>query len=195
MGVEDLFTGQRNLHRPPRQLRELAGHDLVGKGIGLAPEAAADRRRDDADVGGRHVEDLGEEPVNVVRSLGRRPERHLAVGAPLRDSRMLLHRQVGVALEEEDVLTDQVGAREGGLDVPELQRDALVDVGAVAVLVDSHLRVRERVEDGHEGRERLVVDVDQSARLLRGLFVDGGNGGDRVADHPDLLGAERLLVL
>src|SRR5439155_20082217 len=64
--IEDLFAGQRDLHRPSRQLRELAGHDLVREGIGLAAEAAPDRRRAHADLGGRRVEDLGEHTVEVV---------------------------------------------------------------------------------------------------------------------------------
>jgi hypothetical protein len=111
------------------------------------------------------------------------------------DRRVLLHREVRVALEEEDVLPHQVSAVEGYVDVAELQRDVLVDVRAVAVLVDPGLRMGERVEDGHERRERLVVDLDQPARLLGRLLVDRRDGGHRVADHADFLGAERFLVL
>ena len=193
--IEDLFAGQRDLHRPSRQFRELAGHDLVREGIGLAAEAAADRCRDHADVGGRRVEDLGEHPVHVVRRLGRGPERELAVRRPVGDGRVLLHRQMVVALEKEHVLANQIGAVEGGVDVAELERDVLVHVRTVTILVDPDLGVRQRLEDRHQRRERLVVDVDQPGCLLGGLFVDGGDRGDRVADHADLLGAEGFLVL
>src|SRR2546425_9437300 len=49
------------------------------------------------------------------------------------------HLQVRVALEEEDVLAHQIRPGEGGLDVAELEGHVLVDVGAVAVLVDADL--------------------------------------------------------
>ena len=142
--VEDLLARERDLHRPAGDLRELARGDLVGERIELAAEAAADGRRDHADVRLRHVEDLAEEAVHVVRRLGRGPERELAVGAPLGHRRVLLHGQVRVALEEEDVLADEVGLGERRLDVAELERHRLVDVGPVAVLVDAHLRVGQR---------------------------------------------------
>ena len=111
------------------------------------------------------------------------------------DGGVLLHRQVIAALEEEDVLADQVGGVEGRVDVAELERDVLVDVRTVAVLVDPGLGMGERVEDRHEGDKRLVVDLDQPARLLGRLLVHGRDGGDRIADHADLLGAEGLLIL
>ena len=193
--VEDLLAGQRDLHRPAAELRELARRDLVREGVELAAEAAPHRRGHHPDVGLRHVEDLGEEPVHVVRRLRRRPERQLAVGAPLGHRRVLLHRQVGVALEEEHVLPDQVGRGEGRLHVAELERHRLVHVRPVAVLVDPHLRMRQRVLDGHERPQRLVLDLDQLGRALGGLLVHRGHRGHRVADHADLLHAERLLVL
>jgi hypothetical protein len=195
MRVEDLFTRERDLHRAACQLRELTDDDLVREGIGLAAEAAADRRGDHPDVCGRRVERLGQHAVDVVRCLRRGPQGELAVRRPVGDRRVLLHRQMVVALEEEDVLAHEVRAVEGDVDVAELERHVLVHVRAVAVLVDPHLGTRQRVEDRHERRQRLVVDVDQPARLLGGLLVDRGDGGDRVADHADLLRAERLFVL
>src|SRR5207253_9099446 len=81
----------------------------------------------------------------------------LAVGPPDGERRVLLHRQMGVALEVEDVLTHEVGAGEGRLDVAELERDGLVDVGAVAVLVDPDLGAPEGVLDRHERRQHLVL--------------------------------------
>ena len=141
------------------------------------------------------IEDLGQEPVHVVRRLGGGPERQLAVGAPVGDGRVLLHGQMGVALEEEGVLAHEVGPREGRLDVPELERDGLVHIGTVPVLVDPRFRMGQRLLDGHEGPERLVLHLDQLGRPLGRLLVGGGDGGDGIADHPDLLHAERLLVL
>ena len=193
--VEDFLARERDLHRAPRELRELARRDLVRERIQLAPEPAADRRRDHADVRAGHVQDLREQAVHVVRRLRGRPQGQLAVRAPVGDGGVLLHRQVRVALEVEDVLAHEVGARERGVDITELQRDVLVDVGPVAVLVDAHLGMGERRFDRHECRQGLVVDLDQLTRALGRLFVDGGHRRDRVADHPDLLHTERFLVL
>src|SRR5216117_313321 len=100
-----------------------------------------------------------------------------------------------VALEEEHVLADQIRPRERRLDVAELERDVLVDVGTVAVLVDADLGMGERLLDRHERAQGLVLHVDQAARALRRLLVHRGDGGYGVAHHADLLGAERLLVL
>ncbi len=193
--VEDFFPRQRDLHRPARQLRELADDDLMRERIRLAAEAAADRSRDDPDVRRRRVEHLREDPMHVVRCLRRGPEGQLAVGRPVGDGGVLLHRHVSVALEEEHVLAHQMGAVERRVDVAELEGDVLVDVRAVAVVVDADLGMRERVEDRHERRQRLVVDLDQPARLLGSLLVHRRNRGDRIANHADLLRAEGLFIL
>jgi hypothetical protein len=66
------------------------------------------QRRLDVAVRRRHVEDLGEEPVHVVRRLRRGPERELAVGGPVGDGGVLLHGQMRVALEVENVLAHEV---------------------------------------------------------------------------------------
>ena len=44
-------------------------------------------------------------------------------------------------------------------------------------------------------RSGSYVDLDQLARALRRLLVDRGHGRHRIADHADLVDAERLLVL
>ena len=154
--VEDLLARQRELHRPAGELGQLARRDLVGERIELAAEAAADGRGDHADVRLRHVQDLAEQAMHVVRRLGRRPQRELAVGAPLRHRGVLLHGQVRIALEEEHVLAHEVRLGERRLHVAELQRHRLVDVRPVAVLVDAHLRMGQRVLDRHQRAERLV---------------------------------------
>ena len=161
--VEDLLARERGLHRPARDLGEPRDHHLVAEGVGLAAEPAAVRGRHDADVAHRHLEDLAEGPVDVVRRLGRGPERELPVRRPLGDRRVLLHRQVRVPLEEEHVLADEVSLAESLLDVAELERDQLVDVVAVAVLVDPVRALAQRGVDRHQRVERLVLDVDHRA--------------------------------
>ena len=193
--VEHFLAGESDLHGPARELGELARRDLVGERVELAAESAAHRRRHHPDMRLRHVEDLAEEAMDVVRRLRGRPQGELAVGSPVRHRRVLLHGQVGVPLEEEHVLANEVRAAERRLHVTELERHRLVDVGAVAVLVDAHVRIGQRLLDGHEGLERLVFDVDEPGRPLRRLLVDRGHCRHRVPDHPDLVHAQRFLVL
>ena len=195
VGIEDLLPRERRLHRSPRDLGQPGDDHLVAEGVGLPAEAAAVRGRDDPDVAHRHLEDLAERPVDIVRRLGRGPERELPVRRPLGDRRMLLHRQVRVSLEEEHVLADEVGLAETLLHVAELERDQLVDVVPVPVLVDTVGARPERRLDGHQRIERLVLDVDHPRGGFGGLFVHGGDGRHRVSHEAHLLHAERLFVL
>jgi hypothetical protein len=78
--------------------------------------------------------------MQVVRRLRARPHRHLPVGKPLRERRVLFHREVRVALEKEQVLTHVIRGRHLGVHVPELERDVLVDVARVTVVVDRPVR-------------------------------------------------------
>ena len=195
MAVEHLFAREADLHRTIEQQRRLADDDFVVERVALAAEAAAVGRRDDPDVRGRHGERLGERAVDVVRRLRRGPEHELAVGILRRDRRVLLDRQVRVALVEERVLEDAVGVGERLLDVAEPQRHDLVDVADVAVLVDARLGVGEAVLRIAEGPQRLVVDVDQIERLERRQLVAGDHRGDRIADKAHAIDGERVLVL
>ena len=111
MAVEDLLARQADLDRPVEHQRRLRDDDLVVERIALAAEAAAVGRGDDADVRGRHRERLGERAMQVVRRLRARVDDELAVGILRRDRRVLLDRQVRVALEEEHIVEDAVGAR------------------------------------------------------------------------------------
>ncbi len=195
VAVEHLFARERDLHRAPRHHRELRDGDLVAERIALAAEAAAVRRGDDADAGGRELEHLRQRAVHVVRCLGAAPQGELAVGGPLRHGRMLLHRQVGVALVEEQILAHQVGPREARLHVAELEVNEFVEVAAVAVIVDAGLGVGDGVLGVGDGAQRLVLDGNEVERRGCDVFVDGRHGRHRIADESDLVRRERVLVL
>ena len=135
---------KRDLDGPPRHHRELGDDDLVVEGVALAAEAAAVGRGDDADVRGRQLQGFGERAVDVVRRLRGRPERELVVRVEVREGRVLLHRQVRVALVEEDVFADKVGLGEALVEVAEFEVDFLVDVAAVAVIMNARLFDRAR---------------------------------------------------
>ena len=195
MRVEDLLARQRALHRPAGDHRQLAHDDLVGEGVCLAAEAAAVRGADDADPVHRQLEHLGERAVHVMHDLRRRPQCDLAVDV-CRDGAVLFHRQVRVALEEEHVLSYMCSFREATVHVAELQGHELVDVVRPAVVLDALvLGSFQRLLDRHHRLEHLVLDGDRVACRRGGLLVDGGDGGDRIADVTHLLVLERALVL
>ena len=133
--------------------------------------------------------------MDVMGRLGRGPQRQLAVRRPHGDGGMLLHRQVCTALEEEQVLPDQVGLADPRSGVAEFEVDQLVEIAAVAVIVDPRLGMRDRCLRGVERLERLVHDLNEvegsGGRLLRRRR----HSRDGVADETDLVEAERVLVL
>ena len=195
MAIEDLLAGQRDLHGTPGQHRELRDDDLVAERIALSPEAAAVGRGDDADARRRKLEHLGERPVDVVWCLRRAPQRDLAVGRPVGQRGVLLHRQVRVAFEEEEVLAHDVRRGEALFHVAELEVDELVEVTRVAVVVDARLGVGERVHRRADFGQQLVLDVDQVERRRRGLLGGRGDRGHGIADEAHLVHAQGVLVL
>jgi hypothetical protein len=47
-----------------------------------------------------------------------------------------------------------------------------------------------RLDGVEDGGQLLVVDLDEVERLLRGVLVDGGDGGDALADEADAAAGE-----
>ena len=195
VAVEDLLARQRDLHGPAGQKRQLRDDDLVVERVALAAEPSPVRAGDHADVRRRHLKDLRQGPVHIVRRLRARPDRDLAVGIDHADGGVLLHREVRAAFVIEGVLEDPVRLAESTLDVAELERDFLVDVPLVAVVVDAGRRLPNRLLDRQDRVERLVLDLDGVHGVERRVLVDRRDGGDRIADQADLVQAQRVLVL
>ena len=194
MAVEHFLARQTDLDRSIEQPGCLRDDNFVVEGIAFAAEAPAIRCGNDPDVGGRHLERLGQRAVHVMRRLRGRPEHQLAVRIFGRDGRMLFNGQVRVALIKECVFEYLISVGKGLVDVAESERDNLVDVAAVAVLVDgvgcdqSFFRARNRLQ-------WCVLDVDQIERFERRQFVACDDRRHRVADEPDALDRQGILVL
>jgi hypothetical protein len=193
--VEHFLARQADLHRPAEHERRLGHDELVVAGIAFAAEAAAVRRRDDADVRRRRLQHARELPVQIVRVLRARLHQELAVALDRSERGLLLHRQVRVALVEEQVLEDVVRIRQRFIDVAELVGLVAVDVAALAVVVDARLGIGEALFGRGDRRQGPVLHVDQLQRLGRGLLVDRDHRGHRVADVAHALARERMLVL
>ena len=195
VAVEDLFARERDLDGASGHHRQFGDGDLVVEGIALAAEPAAVRRRDHADPGGREPEDLGQGAVHVMGRLRGAPDRELAVRRPVRYGGVLLHGEVRAPLVEEAVLAHEVGLRKPRLDVAKFEGDDLLQVAAVAVVVDARLRGLQRLLRRGDGRERLVVHGDEMERGRRDVFTYRGHRRDGVAHEPHLALRQGVLVL
>src|SRR5450759_3737501 len=94
-GAEALAATQYDLDRPAGDPRCDSRHSLEGD-LELAPEAAADRRRDDPDLLAGQIEDLRQLLTSLEGGLGRRAHNDRAVLFDLGETRERL--QVGVIL-------------------------------------------------------------------------------------------------
>src|SRR5947208_4492410 len=112
MAIKNFFARERTFHGSARDHRESANNHFMIKRIALAAKAAAIWRSDDANMAGRKFQNFGQRAMYVVRRLGRVSQSELFVRVVISDGRVLLHRQMGVALVEESVFANQIGFRE-----------------------------------------------------------------------------------
>ena len=190
--VENFLPGQSDLHRTSGGDGELGGDELVRKDVALAAESSAIRRRDHADAAHRQVQHLAQCAVHVMRCLRRSAERELAVGGILGDGGVLLHREVGIALEEDDVFSHVLGGADGSIGIAELQGHGFVHVRQA---MDRLALAGEGLLNRHEMRQFRELHVDQVQRLVGDPLISGGHRRDWIAHIPDFLPGERLLVL
>ncbi len=195
VAVEHLFAGERDLHRAFRLPRQRRYHDLVSERVGLAAEAAAVGRGDHADIRRIHLEDFRQCTVQVMRRLRAGPHRDLSIGGPLRQRRVLLHGKVSVPFVEEDVLAHVLRRRHRVIHAAEVERDDLVDVAIVGVVVELRLAIRECILDRSDGWKLLVTNFDRGARVGGGVFIYGGHRRNRITHEAHVLGSECVLVL
>ncbi len=195
MAVEHLLASERDFHGPARDHRQLRRDDLVAEGVALATEPAPVGAGDHADAGRRELEHLGEGAVDVVGRLGGAPQRELPVRRPVGHGRVLFHREVRAALEEERVLAHQVGVPERLLHVAELEVDQLVQVPLVTVVVDAGFGVGEGVLGIGDRAQRLVANGDAGERGGGRLLGGRGDGRHGIAHETDLVERQRMLVL
>ena len=179
------------LDRLPGEDRADHREHVAGVDADLVAEAAADVRGDDLDV---VLGDPGDQRVDRavrVRRLVGRPDREPA-GHPVHagDGAAGLHRRRVHARVEHLLGDHHVGGGE------HLVRERLVAglpvedvvVGAPLDVVADHRRVRvERLAGVHDGRQVVVLDVDQLERVPGGVLVLGD-------DHRHLLALEAHLV-
>ena len=163
----------------------------------LVAEAAADVGRDDPD---HLLGDLGhhrDRGPDDVRRLAGHVDRELA-GGPVEvgDRAAALDRRRVAARVVQLQLGDHVGPLEGPVGARLVADLPVVDdvVGLVDLVVADHRRVRgQPLPRVHDDRQRLVVDVDQLARVLGDVRVVGDDAGHLLALEAHLVGREHRL--
>ncbi len=177
-----------------RQAQVVGGHhdgDLLGAHGALLAEAPADVALAHPDPVVRQTGHPGRCRPNLVHPLAGAPDAQLAfVRIPPGDDPVGLHRDLGLA-----VLV------EGGTDHVRRRRQRLLQLGVVEALLLHHvgrpLRMDEvgaflrRLLGVEDGREHLVLHLDELARVLRQVAVVGDHQGDRLAGEADVAVGQR----
>ena len=195
MAVEDFLAGQRRLARPPESQRQLGDHHLVAEGIALAAESAAIRAGDHADSRRRQTQHLRQRAVHVVRSLRGRVHGYPAGILGHADRTVLFHGQMRIALEVAGVLQDDVRLFKALLHGAELERDLLVDIAFVSVVVNLRFRRRQRLVEVRDCGQGFVLHLDSKRGGVGNVLGHCGDGRDRIAHEAHGFHGERVLIL
>ena len=178
VGVEDLLARERDLHRAVGDDRELGRGELVREEVALAAEAAADRRRDHADVARRQLEHLRQRRAGGSGAPACE-DQSVSFGRPRRRPASSAVSSGRCVLPPKKKTSSRTcsASSEAGVDVAELQRGHAVRRSA---------RCPSPWMRGASGRgasrkrrrgQRLVLDLDQ-ARSARSA-VSSSIGGRR----------------
>jgi len=192
-GDEVVDAVLHELHGPARSLGEHAGDpDDLAEDV-LGAEAPAHVHRVDVELGGRHLDGVGDQPADIVDHVGVGPHVHLLgdrVVAADRAGR--LERLRAGAVPAELSPDHPIGSREVGGDVAERERllEGEIARQRIVELDRARLHRLERIGDHRQG---LVLDVDQRHRVLGGVAVDGGHRRHRLPDEPDLVHRQAVL--
>ena len=108
---------------------------------------------------------------------------------------MLFDREVRTALIKECVLKDFIRFGKSFFHISEFQGDLFVNVSFFAVFMNARLRGRQRLFGIGDGRENLVIHVNQIQRFKRCQFFTSNNRGNRIAHVPHVIDAKSLLIL
>ena len=172
--VSTQVTGRSRRCGEPRDQR------VLGVGAELGAERAADGRRDDVHLLGRHAEHPGQRALGALRALVRDPGGQPVVVVP--------HRGGGAHLERRD--RDALVERSPGSRRPRSRRRCRPARPACApkhtfvpTSGNSTVSSRQRGLRVDDGGQRLVLDVDEFGGVLALVALVGEHDGDRLADE------------
>ena len=193
--AERLLHGGGHAHGPARDPRQHR-RDRLELRVGLAAEAAPERRHHDADPAERQVEHLRELDPHRVGVLRPCPHGQRPVLVPVGERGMGLHRAVLHLREDVLVLDHEIGGGEGRRGGAALVVELVADVrpgdgpergqigevsGGRRRRVDQRRAGAERLLERGHGGQLLVLDLDRVHGVQRSRLVDGDHGGNGLA--------------
>ncbi len=170
-------------------------------GVLLAAEAAARVRGEDSHLGQREVEEVGHHALQQVGVLHRAPQAQAAVRVRGGDEAVRLDGEVGDHREGVGALHDDVGR--GLVDVPPgeealaqyVRRRERVILHPDRRLLHQRGVRRERVGEGDDGRQLLVLDAHKVGGPLGGVLGLRHDSRDRLPVVLRLLQGDHRAVL
>ena len=193
VGDETLDAVGDEFDRPLEQLRQRHRRHLVGIGVHLDAERAADILGEHAHLMFGETEMLGEQVLHHVRRLRALIDgQALLAFVPVGDDGARLVGHAGVAAEDERGLDDGVGFGEGLVDGADIELALKAEIVAEIRMDHRRLAVERGFRIG-DRRQLLVVDLDQFAGVL-GLGARArDDGADRFALPAGALDGDRRL--
>ncbi len=168
-------------HRALEQFRQRHRRHLVGIGVHLDAERAADILGEHAHLVLRQAEMLGKQVLHHVRRLRAVIDRHfLLAGVPVGDHGARLGGDAGVAAEQEGGLHHRVGFGKGLVRRADFQFAFEAEIVAEFRLDHRRFRVERGFRIGNRG-QRLVFHLHQFAAVLGLGARMRHHGGDRLA--------------
>ncbi len=177
--------------RAPEQPGRRHHRDVLGIDAELRPEAAADVRGGDAQPVVIEPDERGQRVEQIVRLLGRGPDRDGVVGAmEFGDDAAALDRMAGAAMLPQRLAHHVLCARERRRDVAVAHLVGSYDVGGElpAHRRRAGLRGLPAIRDR---RQRLVIDLHQGGRILGHIAIVREHDRDRLAHIGHLAVRER----
>jgi hypothetical protein len=169
------------LHRGADLARRRGCDELLGIGVQLGAEPAADVGRDRPHLGLAHAADDRQERPQEVRHLGRAVHDELVGGrVPVGDDAARLDRDVDQPLVSDRVLDDDLGVGERLVDAVGLVGEDERDV-RVELLVDLRRPVGQRRLGRDDRGKRVVRHLDRSRGVGRRVAVGRDHDRDGLA--------------
>ena len=184
-GEQVLGPGGHPPDGPAELARERRRDDLLAVEWSFHSEAAADVRRDHAQLVLREAEHRRKVGARQKGILGRQPERQLvAAGVVAREHAAGLHRGSREPVMVEAHLHDVRCPPERSIDVAALKRPAERLVGTELGVGEGGPRLETALRAG-DGRKRLVLDLDQVGGIAGQRRALGNDRRDRHAGRVD----------
>ena len=193
--IKNFFTRQADFNGAVEHQSGLGYNNFVIERIAFPSEAATVGSGDDANVRGRHFEDLGKSAMEIMRGLRAGPDGQLAIGILDGHRSVLLDGEMGVALKEKSVLENFISLGKAFFHIAEFQRHKFMNISLFAVFVNPWLGSRQRFLGIGNRREDFIVDINQVERFEGRKFLARDDGGDGISDVAHAINAKSLLVL